>query len=122
MKRMMILIVVIISMILGSCDLVGKYDITVKNNCVYSSQNIKIGVYITQSTSAPSAHIPLERGESQIFEGLSYGKYYLHIRTSDGSAPGVLYNENKYKEIDVNRNGTYTVSISGTEYAISFTY
>ena len=116
MKKMIIIAVIFLALVLSSCDIMAKYEITVKNNC-----GLKIGVYIDQSASQPSAFIELLNGQTQKFTNLTYGKYYIHVK--DPTVFSTLDPKYHYwTTMDVTGNETWAVTLYGPSYQVNPTY
>ena len=85
MKKFLLITVLLLPLIICSCDFFLPYDrsneITVENRCGF-----RIEVYITQSPSKPPAFIPLYNGMYKTFTKLERGYYYLHVIKPDGSS------------------------------------
>jgi len=115
MKRMMIIAIIVFSMVLGSCDLAGKYDITVENNCSF-----KIEVGINQSaTTLPSPRVELLQSKTVKYTDLSYGTHYLHMIDPGQGTPNQANNRSWTSDGDtVSRNETWRVSWTGTAYKV----
>ena len=62
MKKLVLLVIVIFTMIVGSCDLSTKYDITIKNNCSFP-----IEVYASFTITEPSAYFNLNTNDTKVF-------------------------------------------------------
>ena len=121
MKKIMAIMIISLSMILSSCDLIAKYNITVVNNCSNSGTNFKILVYVDKSSSAPSAYITLNYGSSQEFSELEYGTYYLHIKAPNDTGVPALAQNHVAKQITVNRNDTWKVTWSSSNgYEVTY--
>ena len=118
MKKIMIFAIIFLSIILGSCEYLVKYDITVKNNCGF-----EIGVYITPTTSSPSAYIDLNysNNNTQKFSSLDYGSYYLHVRDRNHYN---LFDDryHSYVKLNVYKNEVWTVRWDGTAYIVDLSF
>ena len=117
MKKILIITLVLLALALSSCEVFKTYNITVKNNC---GKQIYVKLY--QYSAAPillADYNALTNGSSVAYPEQNYGKHYLHIRDID-----FLMGDRAYtcKEIDINRNETWTLSWNGSAYIVTVTY
>jgi hypothetical protein len=118
MKKIAAVTVLLLSFTFFSCGW-GFYndfhnDITVVNHCDFAIQ-----VYITSSSSRPTAFISIARNSSQVFSEIEDGNYYLHLTAAESGAPFNAKN-NYYKDIRINSNRTWIITWRDSEYDISY--
>ena len=112
MKRIMVLTVIILSLVLGSCDYVTLYDITVKNTCGFT---VRIGIEWYEYLE-PSPYSYLDPGSSTTYKELTYGTRYLHVRDPDYSWSSVR--GHSAIEMKVDRSETWEVQWDGFKYSV----
>ena len=74
MKKLVLLLIVIFPMVLSSCDLSTKYDVTVKNECPFD-----IYVNISLSVSEPETYIRLDTDKTTVFN-VSNAVNNIHVK------------------------------------------
>ena len=118
MKKILIITVIFLAFFLSSCEVLQTYNITVKNSC-----DTSIYVKLSQTSIAPlllSEYNALNNGSTVAYPEQNYGKHYLHIRDTDY----VVSSNRGYtcKEININRNETWTITWNGSAYVVTVVY